>query len=53
MTGAIAGAFHGASAIPPNWLEALENGPQGRDYVSALADQLFDRWKQQTTGNEI
>ncbi len=52
MTGAIAGAFHGASAIPPNWLDALENGPQGRDYVSALADQLFDRWKQQATGNE-
>ena len=52
MTGAIAGAFHGASAIPPNWLEALENGPQGRDYVTALADQLFDRWKQQATGNE-
>ncbi len=52
MTGAIAGAFHGASAIPPNWLEALENGPQGRDYVSGLADQLYDRWKQGTTGNE-
>lgn len=52
MTGAIAGAFHGASAIPPNWLEALENGPQGRDYVSALADQLYDRWKQGKAGNE-
>jgi poly(ADP-ribose) glycohydrolase ARH3 len=52
MTGAIAGAFHGASAIPPNWLDALENGPQGRDYVTALADNLYDRWRQRTTGIE-
>jgi poly(ADP-ribose) glycohydrolase ARH3 len=52
MTGAIAGAFHGASAIPPNWLDALENGPQGRDYMTALADQLYDRWRQRTTGIE-
>lgn len=50
MTGAIAGAFHGASAIPPNWLAALENGPQGKNYLSGLADQLFDRWKQETKG---
>ena len=48
MTGAIAGAFHGASAIPPNWLAALENGPQGRDYMYSLADQLYDRWQQET-----
>lgn len=50
MTGAIAGAFHGASAIPENWLAALENGPQGRDYVRALADRLFDTWKARRKG---
>jgi poly(ADP-ribose) glycohydrolase ARH3 len=41
MCGAIAGAFHGASAIPPNWLDALENGAKGRDYARQLADELF------------
>jgi poly(ADP-ribose) glycohydrolase ARH3 len=41
MCGAIAGAFHGASAIPPNWLAALENGAKGRDYAQRLADELF------------
>ncbi|MBC8101824.1 MAG: ADP-ribosylglycohydrolase family protein [Cytophagales bacterium] len=51
MTGAIAGAFHGASAIPPNWLAALENGPQGRDYIASLGDQLFDRWRQRASEN--
>jgi poly(ADP-ribose) glycohydrolase ARH3 len=45
MCGAIAGAYHGASAIPTNWLTALENGPQGRDYVRQLARDLFDAWQ--------
>lgn len=45
MTGAIAGAFHGAEAIPPNWLEALENGTRGRDYARQLADDLFVIWQ--------
>lgn len=45
MTGAIAGAYHGASAIPAAWLAALENGPKGRDYVRALADDLFAVWR--------
>lgn len=43
MAGGLAGAFHGASAIPKNWLEALENGPQGRDFVCRLGDKLFNR----------
>lgn len=46
MTGAIAGAFHGASAIPPNWLEALENGPRGRDYARSVAEQLYEVWRE-------
>jgi poly(ADP-ribose) glycohydrolase ARH3 len=44
MCGAIAGAYHGASAIPENWTAAMENGAAGRDYVAALADRLFDTW---------
>jgi len=40
MCGAVAGAFHGATAIPAKWTDALENGPKGRDYVLDLADRL-------------
>ena len=36
MAGAVAGAYHGFSRIPAEWLEALENGPRGRDYAIAL-----------------
>jgi poly(ADP-ribose) glycohydrolase ARH3 len=46
MAGAIAGAFHGASAIPVRWLDALENGMKGRDYARRLADALFTTWQQ-------
>lgn len=47
MCGAISGALLGYSAIPPNWLAALENGPRGRDYALDLADELFNAWKLQ------
>jgi ADP-ribosylglycohydrolase len=40
MAGAIAGAYYGYSAIPRAWLEPLENGAKGRDYVLALAKEL-------------
>jgi poly(ADP-ribose) glycohydrolase ARH3 len=46
MCGAIAGAYHGFSAIPTDWLLPLENGPKGRDYAFRLADDLFDRWQE-------
>lgn len=46
MTGAIAGAFHGAEAIPEDWLSALENGAKGRDYVRHLAESLYETWRQ-------
>lgn len=42
MTGALAGAFHGAAALPRRWLGELENGEKGRDYVVSLADRLLD-----------
>ena len=40
MTGAVAGAYHGVEAIPDRWLDVLENGPKGRDYVRQLAVRL-------------
>jgi poly(ADP-ribose) glycohydrolase ARH3 len=40
MTGAIAGARQGASAIPRRWLDALEDGPRGRSHVEKLAHRL-------------
>lgn len=43
MTGAIAGARLGAAAIPPRWLEALEDGARGRAHVIRLADALAAR----------
>ena len=38
MVGAILGALHGFSAIPPEWAEDLE----AHDEIIALADQLFE-----------
>jgi poly(ADP-ribose) glycohydrolase ARH3 len=45
MCGAIVGAYRGASAIPQDWLDALENGPKGRDYVRQIARDLLDTWQ--------
>jgi len=39
MAGAVAGAYYGAGAIPPAWLQALENGAKGRDYVIRLCEE--------------
>ncbi|MBW2061944.1 MAG: ADP-ribosylglycohydrolase family protein, partial [Deltaproteobacteria bacterium] len=36
MAGAVAGAYYGRKALPEPWLELLENGPLGRDYVMDL-----------------
>jgi len=43
MAGALAGARHGYSAWPRRWLDALENGFKGRDYIVRLADAFFGR----------
>jgi ADP-ribosylglycohydrolase len=40
MAGALAGAYYGHSSIPSAWLEPLENGEKGRDYVASLAEEL-------------
>jgi len=42
MTGALAGACYGATAIPVEWTDVLENGPKGRDYVIELANKLAE-----------
>lgn len=40
MTGAIAGAYHGVTAVPDHWWNALENGSDGRDNIVELARKL-------------
>lgn len=42
MAGALAGAYHGADALPARWVEALEEGPRGRTHLVELADRLFE-----------
>jgi len=40
MAGAISGAYLGSDAIPPDWLDALEDGHKGRSYLIDLAERL-------------
>ncbi len=42
MAGAVAGAYHGAEALPRRWTQALEEGGKGKGYVIELADRLLD-----------
>jgi len=42
MAGAIAGAFWGAGLIPRQWLDRMENGEKGRDYINELALRLAE-----------
>lgn len=44
MAGALCGAYRGRLAWPRRWIDALEQGPRGRDYVAGLADDLFLIW---------
>ena len=41
MTGALAGAYHGAQALPERWVKDLEEGEKGKRYVLTLADCLL------------
>ena len=43
MCGALSGAWLGVEAIPARWLDALENGRQGRDYARELAGRLYQQ----------
>jgi ADP-ribosylglycohydrolase len=40
MAGALVGALYGGSWIPARWYDNIENGPQGRDQIVALAKRL-------------
>jgi poly(ADP-ribose) glycohydrolase ARH3 len=40
MAGGVVGARHGTGWIPDRWFNALENGPRGRDFATALALKL-------------
>ena len=44
MTGALSGAYHGSGLWPAHWLDQLEGGPRGRDYIMGLAEDLFLVW---------
>lgn len=41
MTGAISGAYYGNDAIPSDWIERLEDGEKGKDYIKWLAEELY------------
>ena len=41
MAGALAGAYHGEGALPSRWIDVLEGGARGRDYVRELGDRLL------------
>ena len=44
MAGGLSGAHLGAGAIPARWLDRLENGPRGRDYISRLGERLHTQY---------
>lgn len=50
MTGALSGAYLGVEAIPERWIEGLESGARGREYLRGLADDLFLVWLEHFSG---
>lgn len=44
MAGAVSGARLGIAAVPRHLLDALEDGPKGREYIGQLAIRLHDTW---------
>jgi poly(ADP-ribose) glycohydrolase ARH3 len=44
MSGALCGALVGEGTLPLRWVERLENGPKGADYLRTLADATFEVW---------
>jgi poly(ADP-ribose) glycohydrolase ARH3 len=45
MTGAMAGAYVGVTAIPSHLLSMLEDQVKGRTYIAGLADELHERYE--------
>ena len=42
MTGALAGAYHGATCFPADLIRSMENDEAGSDYVVCLASRLYE-----------
>ncbi len=40
FTGTLMGALHGSAWIPDRWLDNMENGEFGREFIKTLAKQL-------------
>jgi len=53
MTGALSGAYLGINAIPSRWLDGLEQGPKGHDYIRGLADDLFLLWLEDYSADDV
>lgn len=53
MTGALSGAFLGVDAVPFRWLDGLERGPRGREYIRGLADDLFLLWLEDYSADDV
>jgi len=43
IAGNTSGAWNGLRGIPQRWVENLERGYKGRDYIIMLAQSLFER----------
>jgi poly(ADP-ribose) glycohydrolase ARH3 len=41
MAGALSGTYLGIQAIPKQWIERLERGPKGGEYLTQLAEKLY------------
>lgn len=51
MTGALSGAYLGASRLPARLVGLLESSPKGRDYIRQLAGQLFAVYTRQSAAS--
>jgi poly(ADP-ribose) glycohydrolase ARH3 len=43
MTGSLLGAYHGMDIFPKAWLDLMENGEKGLDYILSLADRIAEK----------
>jgi poly(ADP-ribose) glycohydrolase ARH3 len=41
MAGALSGCFLGEQFLPEAWIQKLENGEKGKDYIAEIAERLF------------
>jgi poly(ADP-ribose) glycohydrolase ARH3 len=42
MAGALSGAYLGIAGVPSRWVDQLERGSRGVDYIRELADRLWE-----------